>query len=188
MGNRRGTVARWPTEPLERPRRGLEERLVLAAPWLVRFGFSIASRGRAGSRLRRATIVHGVALGLAAVNRDDYDAVAPNLCPDIELHMFPDAPEHRAIDFEAVARGRDAYLDTNKLWKREVTDNRWELREFIDPGGNRIAARVQLVALGSASGIPVEQSQYFVWEFERGRLRRQWVFATEAALLAKLGE
>lgn len=161
---------------------------MIALPWLLRLGFSVAARRRAGSRLRRATIAHGVAIGLAAVNRDDYEAVTPNLCPDVELHMFPDEPEVRAIDIEAFARGPDAYLDANKIWKREVSENRWELREFIDPGGNRIAARVQLAAHGTASGIAVEQTQFMVWEFERGRLRRQWVFAAEAALLAKLGE
>jgi hypothetical protein len=123
---------------------------------------------------------------MEANNRRDYEVVAALLGPDVELHLIPDAPEVRAADMEPVYFGREGYIEASELWKAAFENFRWELRELVDAGGDTIAGRSDLVARGASSGIDTHWSQYYVWQFERGLLRRQWALSTEAAMFALL--
>jgi hypothetical protein len=97
-------VVRWPVEPLVRPRRGLEERLVLVAPVLLRPFFGMLIRRPAGSPLRRAVLTRAARLAIAANNRRDYKALAALMHPDIELRMAVDDPTRLGGDLEFLAR------------------------------------------------------------------------------------
>src|SRR5438128_2132909 len=114
--NRRGSdaIVRWDVEPLDRSRRGLDERLLLAMPWLASALSSAAVRARPGSRPRRA-LGHVICAGMEANNRRDYEVVAALLGPDVELHLIPDAPEVRAADMEPVYFGREGYIEASEL-------------------------------------------------------------------------
>jgi SnoaL-like domain len=181
-------IQRWEVEPLRRARRGFDEWLVLAAPWLVRALFPLAARARPGSLLRRALLGRAARVGIAANNRRDYRAMSAWLSPEVELHVYPDAPEMRPVDAETTYHGRDGYVEAVEVLKAGFGDFDWELRELLDPGGDRFGARVDIVARGGLSGADVRAAEFDVWQIERGMARRQWVLSSEAAMLALLAE
>jgi hypothetical protein len=181
-----GVIVRWEIEPLRRSRRGVDERLWLAAPWLLRPLVSLAVRVRPGSRFRRAVLSRALLLGSEANNRGDYEALSAWLNPEVELHVYPDEPEARPVDAEPVYHGRAGYVEGCEVWKAGFGEHRFELRELVDPGGNRFGARVEAVGRGGASGIETRRTQFHVWQFDRGLLRRQWLVSSETAMLALL--
>jgi hypothetical protein len=120
------------------------------------------------------------------MERRDYRAISSFLDPEIELHMFPDAPEERVLDVEPVYRGHDGYARAGEFFQSDFDNVRWELCELYDPGGNWIGGRVRRSGRGGHSGITVSDADFYVWQFERGVLRRQWIFRHESAMLALL--
>jgi hypothetical protein len=108
-------IARWEIEPLRRSRRGLDERLLLAAPWLARLLSSLVVRARPGSRVRRVVLSRTLRTVFAANNRGDYAALSPWLSAEVELHLYPDAPEARPADLEPVYYGRESYVESGEV-------------------------------------------------------------------------
>jgi ketosteroid isomerase-like protein len=181
-----GEIKRWAVEPLHRSRRGVDEQLLLALPWLGRGLLSVTVRAPAGSRLRRSVLTYSLRTALAAMNRGDYAAISAFGAPDLELHIYPDRPESRAPGMDAVHYGRQGYFKVLEGWKAPFSEHRFDVREFVDPGGDRVGARVEMVGRGVASGVEVRLTHFNVWQLERGLLRRNWLLASEAAMLAVL--
>lgn len=181
-------VQRWDVQPLLRSRRGFDERIQLAAPGLSRALSSLALRARAGSRVRRLLLGRAICVGFAANNRGDYAALTALLSPDIELHVYPDAPEKRASDLEPVYRGREGYAKAGELLKAGFVGFRWEVRELLDPGGDRFGARVDQVGRSRLSAVELRMPEFHVWQIVDGLARRQWSLTTEAAMLGLLLE
>lgn len=78
---------RWQVKPLERTRRGLDERIRLAAPKLNRqLSALLLQRLRGGSWLRRAALTRAVRVGFAANNRGDYDSLEVIYHPEVEIY------------------------------------------------------------------------------------------------------
>ena len=179
-------IKRWAVEPLHRGRRGVDERLLLALPWLGRLVASAAVRVPAGSRLRRAVITYSLTTAIAATNRGDYWAISAFCAPDFELCLWPNEPEARPAGLDPAHYGPEGYAKAVEIWTAVFSEHRWDLREFVDPGGNLIGARTEMVGRGAGSGVEVRLTHFNVWQFERGLLRRQWIFASEDAMLAVL--
>jgi hypothetical protein len=179
-------VVRSRIYPLSRARRGVEDRLLIATPGLIRRLFAMALRGGPESRLRRGVLRRTLQVGIAANNRRDYEVLSAFLSRDVEMHMFPDDPEARPAGIDPVYRGHERYLTLLELWKASFRDHRWELQELLDPGGARFGARLEIVGHGLGSGVEVRQTQYGVWQVEHGSVERQWALATEPATLALL--
>lgn len=169
-------IVRWPVETLERPRRGVDERLALAAPGLRRRLIRRAMKDPAGSELRRKLLTRGVRLAVAANNRRDYDSMLVGYHPDVEL--IPPAPDESAMGFEPVYRGHDGvrrFLDT---WKSGFGEHRYETREVADAGGAHFALRFGLAATFAGSRTEVKSELGSVNSFEDGLLIRQEHFRT----------
>jgi hypothetical protein len=126
-----------------------------------------------------------ISLGVAANERHDYVLMSAFFAPDLELHFTPDEPGSR-MDLDPVYYGPEGYLKALEIWKAPYGEHRWDLRELVDPGGDRIGARTDVVGRGAGSGLEVRWTVFYVWQFERGLLRRQWALASEAAMLAAL--
>ena len=159
---------------------------MIALPWLLRLLFPIVERARPQFRLRRALIGHLVRVGMAALNRNDYGAIARFLSRGVEIHYYPDAPAQRGPDLDPVYRGPQGYLEAVTSWKAPFGEIRMEVREFFDGGGDRIGGRVSGMSKGATSGVEAELRQFHVWQFDRGYLSRQWVLHTEGEMLACL--
>jgi hypothetical protein len=100
--------------------------------------------------------------------------------------MYPDAPEVRPTDIEPVSNGRDGVVKTVEVWKAWFDKLTWEVRELVDPGRGRLAVRAERVGRGGHSGLTVRDTEYHVYQFEHGLLRRQWVLRSETAMLPLL--
>jgi hypothetical protein len=180
-------IVRWEVEPLERSRRGLDERLLMAAPGLRRLLVPLVLRRPLGSPLRRVLITRNLRVVIAAINRSDYESMSSFLHPDVELHMVPDDPA-RATGLDPVYRGAAGYIRSLDEWKEAFGAHRYELREIFDPGGARVGGRMEEVARGLGSGVEVRQPSFYVWEVGDAALRRQWIFWTADAMFQLLSD
>src|SRR5688572_33207525 len=114
-------IVRWPVEPLERSRRGLDERLALLAPKLRQRLARRAMDEPAGSELRRKLLTRGVRISAAANNRSDYDSMLVSYHPDVEL--IPPAPDETAMGFDPVYHGHDGVRRFLDAWKSGFGDH-----------------------------------------------------------------
>jgi hypothetical protein len=184
MGNE---IARWNVGPLDRPRRGLDERLLMAAPWLRRLVTALVLRRPPGSALRQALVGRNFLVAIAAINRGDYESMSSLLHPDVELYMLPDNPA-RATGLDPVYRDPAGYIRALDEWKEAFDAHRFELREIFDPGSNRFGGRMEEFARGLESGVEVGQPSFYVWEAENAALRRQWILWSKDTMLELLSE
>jgi ketosteroid isomerase-like protein len=176
-------IVRWTVEPLQRDRRGTDERLALAAPWLRRRLTALLERAPAGSSLRRAALTRAVRTGYAAVNRDDYEVAEASLHPEIEF--IPPGEGRAGIGFDAVYRGPDGVTRFTKQWKSGFTRFRYEPREIADAGGPRFAVRLGLLGTMRGSGAEVRDEYGTLVTLSGGLVLRQrnyfdWEEALEA--------
>lgn len=161
-------VVRWKIEPLKRSRRGLDERLLLAAPRAARVLGRVLAGRPAGSRTRRALITRVIRIGIAANNRLDYDALSVFYEPGVELRLMGGATR---IDLDPVYWGHEGLRKVNNDWKAGFEQFRFEPREVIDPGGERFAALVDMHA--ETSGMVTRQLTGFVFILRDGLAMRQ---------------
>jgi hypothetical protein len=82
--------------------------------------------------------------------------------------------------------GPEAWSHTPTIWTADFENVRWELRELVDAGGDRIAARAERIGRGAQSGIEVRDTDFYVYQFERGLVRHHWVLRSEEAMLELL--
>ena len=83
---------------------------------------SRAPLARSGSRLRRAPLGYLLRAGVAANNRGDYPLLAAALSPQVELRLYPDAPDMRPLDMEPAYHGRKDYAMACVVWKAGFGD------------------------------------------------------------------
>ena len=177
MGN---TVVRWKIDPLERSRRGLDERLLLAAPRVAHVLGRFLARRPAGSRTRRALITRVMRFGFAANNRLDYDALFSFYEPGVEIRLMGGGTR---IDLDPVYWGYEGLRKVNQDWRAGFEQFQFEPREVIDPGGDRFGVLVDMH--GQTSGMVTRQLSGFVFILRDGRAMRQdfywdWEEAVEA--------
>lgn len=178
-------IARWKVEPLVREYRGWEERITIRSPRVARALSNVVMRRPATSRLRRSLITRTILVGIAANNRGDYEAMSVTFHPGVVLRATEET-RPPGLDLEHV--GPAAYVALLEAWKEPFGDFRFETLAMYDGGGARIGARVDAVGRGQAGGPEVRQIYFHVWEMESGRLRRQWVVATESEMLELIAE
>jgi SnoaL-like domain len=167
-------IVRWEVEPLDRSRRGVDERLALLAPGLRRRVTRRAMNEPAGSTFRRKLLTRAVRVAGAANNRRDYDSMLVSYHPDVEL--IPPAPEESV--FEPVYRGHEGVRRFLDAWKSGFGEHRYEVREIADAGGSHFALRFGLIAKIARSDTEVTGELGSVNEFDDGLLVRQEHFPT----------
>ena len=185
-----GVFIRWAVEPLQRDRRGADERLALAAPGLRRAMTKRIERAPAGSSLRRAALTRAIRTGYAALNRDDYEVAESSQHPDCEL--VPPGEGRGGLGFDAVYRGPQGATSFIKQWKAGFTRFRYEPREIADPGGPLFAVRVDLIGTMRGSGTEVSDEYGAVIRLKDGLVYRtrnyyEWEAALEAIRTATSG-
>jgi SnoaL-like domain len=145
-------IVRWKIKPLMRPRRRLDERLLLSAPWVVRVLGRVLAARAADSLIRRALITRVIQLGFAANNRFDYDSVFVFYDPAVEIRLVGGATR---IDLDPVYSGHDGLRKALDDWRAGFEEFRFEPREVIDTGGDRFAVLVEYH--GQISGTTTHQ-------------------------------
>jgi ketosteroid isomerase-like protein len=179
-----GELARWEVEPLERPRRGLDERLMLAMPSLRRLLTRRAASAPAGSRMRRAALTRSVRTGYAAVNRGDYAAMRAAMHPQVEV--IPPQRGSGALGFEPVYRGPEGAVEFVKQWKAGFARFTYEPREIVDAGGELFAVRLGMIARMRGANVDVSEDYGVLMRVTDGAVIRQEGFRDWHEALAAL--
>ena len=180
MGNARSSdtafgmgdaIVRWKIEPLTRSRRGLDERLLLSAPWVVRILLRILAGTAANSRIRRELITRIIRVGFAANTRGDHDTVCVFFDRAAEIHLAGGAAR---IDLDPVYRGHEGIRKMLAEWKAGFEQFRFEPREVIDSGGDRFGVLVDYH--GQISGTATHQLTGNVFMLRDGLAIRQDIY------------
>jgi hypothetical protein len=179
-------IVRWVIGPLERSRRGLDERIALAVPWFSRRLSRLAARQPAGSRLRRALLTRAVQVGVAANNRGDYEAMLANYHPEVEL--IPPSKGQSMLGFDPVYRGHEGVRRFFEQWKSGFGRHTYEAQEIADAGGDRFAIRFGLSGTIGDTEAEVHEEYGNVNTLEGGLLVRQENFYEWRDALSALTE
>jgi ketosteroid isomerase-like protein len=124
--------------------------------------------------------------GFAGFNRGDFEAGVAEMAPDIEWHMafrLPDLPRDKRI-YRGTAEVRQLWGAFWSAWK-QLTVN---LEDVIHADDEVVIARARFVGEGGTSGIEVDRTLFYVFEFAGGMLRRLRPFDTESDALAAAGQ
>jgi ketosteroid isomerase-like protein len=167
-------VVCWEVEPLERRRRGVDERMRLAFPRLGNALSRSAMRRQAGAPMRRAALTRAVRVGWAAVNRGDYAMTQASYHPDVEFH--PPSLGREAIDFDPVYRGPDGVVRFIQQWKSGFERFVYEPREIADAGGERFAVRLGMIVSMPGSTVEIRDEYGTVITLRDGLVFRQYNF------------
>ena len=117
-----------------RPRRGIEERLIVRAPWVAKLWAWVLARMSPTSRVRQILLVRAVQLGLAAYNRGDLEPVLVAHRPDAEYHGRPEETELGTLGLRGTYRGHDGYREFDAEWRSAWDSYRVVPQELIDYG------------------------------------------------------
>jgi ketosteroid isomerase-like protein len=86
---------------------------------------------------------------------------------------------YRADPDGATSHGLDGFLQLTADWTEGFRDWTPEPKEFTD-AGDRVLVRVRQSARGEASGVPLAEDWWFVYEFREAKITRMNIYAREA--------
>ena len=110
--------------------------------------------------------------GYSAFLSGDHERAFSVFAPDIEAH-----DDARMVE-ETVYRGRDGFARMLAVTTEGFEDVRYEPQEFIDAGPS-VLVSVRRSGRGHASGAPVEERQWHVWDMRDGQAVRFRLFLSE---------
>ena len=93
---------------------------------------------------------------------------------------------YRAEPDGATSHGLDGFLELTAEWTEGFRDWTPVPEEFTD-AGRRVLVRVRQSARGEASGVPIADDFWFVYEFWGARIARMSIYAHEADALEAAG-
>ena len=92
--------------------------------------------------------------------------------------MADDLVTYRADPDGASYHGKEGFLEATADWTEGFSDWKVIPEEFID-AGDCVLARVRQIVRGAASGIPIEQDFWFVFEVREERLTKLSFYVRE---------
>jgi ketosteroid isomerase-like protein len=116
--------------------------------------------------------------GFAAFAAGDLESVR-NLVTD-------DLIVYRAEPDGAISHGLEGFLQLTAEWTEGFTDWSPVPEEFTD-AGSHVLVRVRQSAQGKASGVPIAEDFWFVYEIREARIARMSIYAREAEALEAAG-
>lgn len=167
-----------------RPRRALEEHLLVRVPGLYVLFASVLSLLRPQSRVRQALLWRNVGLSLSATNRRDFEAVLARYDPEVE---FVPADQLVQLGIAASYRGHDGFLSLWDDWDTAWAGHaQWEPRELIDLG-DRLLILAGMRGTGERSGIDVDMHFAILATLRNGRVIREEHYLDPATALEAVG-
>ena len=93
---------------------------------------------------------------------------------------------YRAEPDGATSHGLDGFLQLTRDWTEGFTNWIPVPQEFTD-AGKRVLVRIQQSARGEASGVPLTEDWWFVYEFREARIARMSIYSHESDALEAAG-
>ena len=93
---------------------------------------------------------------------------------------------YRAEPDGATSHGLDGFLQLTADWTEDFRDWNPVPQEFTD-AGDRVLVRVRQSARGEASGVPLTEDWWFVYEFRGATIARMSIYSHEADALEAAG-
>ena len=119
-----------------------------------------------------------LAEGMGAFNRGDADAVLAIFDPDVETHIDP-----RLMN-PGTRRGHDGYLEMVGAWNEAWGSIEVELVDVSEPDERHVLTEVRQRATGAGSGVPVEMSLFWLFEFHGDLVTRFHMYPDRDSALA----
>jgi hypothetical protein len=156
-------------------RRKFDERLAVAAPWLVRLVAAIVQRLPPRSRLRRRFLARTIRQQYEAFRARDFEVVLSIHDPGVEVLMPREFGTVTGADLEEIYRGHDGL---RRLWDQWLEP--WEVFHFeperLFDLGDEFLVLLTMVGRGRASDIEIRQPIAQLYALRNGLVARQTNF------------
>ena len=119
-----------------------------------------------------------LAEGMEAFNRGDADGVLAIFDPDVETHI-----DSRLMN-PGTRRGHDGYLEMVGAWNEAWGAIEVELVDVSEPDEHHMLTEVRKRATGAGSGVPVEMTLFWLFEFQGGLVTRFHMYPDRDSALA----
>jgi ketosteroid isomerase-like protein len=163
--------------------RHLDERLLLAAPWLSRQFRRMLFRLHPGSTLRRRVLKRFAVRGWEAFARGDFEAALIAFDAAYEINLYGEML--KGLGFDSRYLGYAGLKEFGAAWRAVWSSIEYAVDDFIDLG-DRIVLRFTTTTRGAASGAEVSQTAGSIYFIEDARIVRQdfyWDWADCARVL-----
>jgi ketosteroid isomerase-like protein len=166
--------------------RGLDERVWIAFPGLLRFGSRLTFSRKPGSRLRRALLRRSTCLSYEAQNRGDWEYTLLLYADDCRLFNLPiEGGGERVAVVQEEYSGREGARQLLADWTEPWEEVVFEPKSLHDLGDGRILVLSNLVAK-TRSGLSVREPISQLIEFRHGLVVKHsnWLGSWSAGLRA----
>jgi ketosteroid isomerase-like protein len=113
--------------------------------------------------------------------RGDVEASLAYFHPEVEWSEPPDNPGARTW------RGHEGIRRAVSIWEGAWENYRYEVRELLDCGGDRVFLAAWQTGRGKASGVEISEENFSVYDLREGRIVKQRMFRHRAQALEAAG-
>jgi ketosteroid isomerase-like protein len=128
----------------------------------------LPARSRARQRLLRV----GAGRAIAALNRADHEVTFVIFAPDCDSDFSPGLA---TLGFEAT-RGLEDRIRAQRSWREDWGEYRFDPREVVDLGDDRVLVTGSFHAQAPASGLPLDSEWGVLATLSAGRIIREQTF------------
>jgi ketosteroid isomerase-like protein len=131
-------------------------------------------------------ILHAMSQAKVEIVRRAFAAFDSGRLERVRDLVTDDLIVYRAEPDAATVHGLDGFLELTAEWTEGFEDWAPIPEEFKDLG-DKVVMRVRQVAQGKASGVPIADNFWFVYEFRGARISKMSIYAHEAEALEAAG-
>jgi ketosteroid isomerase-like protein len=179
-----GEIVRQPLALEGRSRRRLEERLMVRFPRVLALVSRAVWRLPTRSRLRLALTRRAVISGWEAANRGDFELALALYDPDVETIFDRRMVE---IGFEPAYAGRESRLAVQRRATAEWGEWRFEPKELVSIGVDRLLTLGRMNGRGLVSGAAVDIDWGALFTTFDGLVIREQIFLDRGEALEAVG-
>jgi ketosteroid isomerase-like protein len=137
-------------------------------------------RGSAGASQEAEQRRRQLAKGMEAFNRGDTDGVLAIFDPEVETHI-----DARLMN-PGTQTGHDGYLEMVGAWNEAWGSIEVELVDVSEPDEHHMLTEIRQRATGAGSGVPVEMTLFWLFEFQGGLVTRFHMYPDRDSALAAI--
>ena len=166
-----------------RPRRRLEERVLVHLPRMLHFFARLVWRLPARSRVRQLLLRRAVTVSWEAFNRGDFKVAFALYAAEVESSFDPKLVSLGLAD----TSGRDARVALQRGVMGQFGVLRFQGEELIDLGDSRVLIIGRMTGAGFSSGVAFDNDWAVIVTISSGRIVREEIFLDRVEATAAAG-